>query len=95
VPEKKAPEVRHMSQSYARNLVHLIFSTKNRGKFVSVDLRPRLWSYMGGVCKNSGVIVHEIGGTEDSCAFVDSGSGDNFVGEGGGDDQGEFVEMGA
>lgn len=54
-----------MPGSYVQNVVHLVFSTKNRGKFIPNGFRQRLWSYIGGVCKNLGVAVHAVGGVED------------------------------
>ena len=60
-----APEVRQMSHSYAQNIVHIVFSTKERRKIIPAEFQPRLWSYIAGVCKNLQIFVHEIGGTED------------------------------
>ena len=54
-----------MSQSYAQNLVHLVFSTKGRGKFISSEVRRRLWPYIEGICRNIGVVVHAVGGVDD------------------------------
>jgi REP element-mobilizing transposase RayT len=41
-----------MSQSLAKNILHLIFSTKNRQPFLTVEVRPDLHSYMGGILRN-------------------------------------------
>ena len=41
-----------MAQSLARNLVHLIFSTKNRVPFLHAGVRPELHAYMAGVFSN-------------------------------------------
>lgn len=54
-----------MPGSYVQNLVHLVFSTKNRGRCIPSGFRQRLWSYIGGVCKNLGVMMHAVGGVED------------------------------
>lgn len=54
-----------MSHTYAQNVVHVVFSTKNRRKEIPEDLQPRLWAYAAAVCKNIGVFVHAVGGTED------------------------------
>ena len=41
-----------MSQSLARNIVHLIFSTKNRQPLLTAAVRPDLHSYMGGILRH-------------------------------------------
>ncbi len=37
-----------MSQSLAKNILHLIFSTKNREPLLTASIRPALHSYLGG-----------------------------------------------
>ncbi|HKN24446.1 MAG TPA: IS200/IS605 family transposase [Candidatus Acidoferrum sp.] len=54
-----------MSHSYAQNLVHLVFSTKDRAKSITPPLRPKLHAYIVGICNNDGIIVHAIGGAQD------------------------------
>ena len=40
-----------MSQSVARNLVHLVFSTKHREPLITAALQPALFAYLVGVAK--------------------------------------------
>ena len=54
-----------MSHSYAQNIIHLVFSTKERRKLISAELQPALWAYVAGVCKNSEIFVHAVGGMDD------------------------------
>jgi REP element-mobilizing transposase RayT len=54
-----------MSHTYSQNVLHVIFSTKDRQKTISPDLQPRLWAYVAGVCKKLEILVHAIGGIED------------------------------
>jgi len=54
-----------MAHTYVQNLIHLVFSTKERRKLVPKDKQPRLWGYMSGICKKEKIFVHEIGGMED------------------------------
>jgi putative transposase len=54
-----------MSHTYSQNVLHVIFSTKDRQKSISPDLQPCLWSYIEGVCKKLDILVHAIGGIED------------------------------
>jgi REP element-mobilizing transposase RayT len=54
-----------MSQSLAKNLVHLIYSTRNRQACLKARVRPPLWAYMAGILQQweSSAIV--IGGVAD------------------------------
>ena len=54
-----------MPHTYAQNLLHIVFSTKDRRKSVSPEFQPRLWSYAAGICQKHNILVHAIGGTED------------------------------
>ena len=40
-----------MSQSLSRNIVHLVFSTKNREPLLRADVRPDLHRYLGGILR--------------------------------------------
>lgn len=40
-----------MSQSLSRNIVHLVFSTKNREPLLRADVRPDLHGYIGGILR--------------------------------------------
>jgi REP element-mobilizing transposase RayT len=55
-----------MSQSLARVVLHVVFSTKNRVPFLKEPgLRARLHAYMAGVLQNIGCEPILIGGVED------------------------------
>ena len=54
-----------MPHSYAQNVVHVIFSTKDRRRLLSREFQPKLWAYIAGVCKNHQIHVDAIGGTDD------------------------------
>jgi REP-associated tyrosine transposase len=54
-----------MPHTYAQNVIHIVFSTKDRRKTISRELQPRMWAYVAGICKNDGIFVHSIGGTDD------------------------------
>src|SRR4051812_42502696 len=49
-----------MSQALAKIYLHLIFSTKNRERAVSDDVRVDLHSYMGGILIGLGCLPIEI-----------------------------------
>ena len=54
-----------MSHTNAQNVIHVVFSTKERRKAIPEDMQSRLWAYVAGVCQNLGIGVHAIGGLED------------------------------
>jgi len=59
-----------MSHTYAQNVIHVIFSTKDRRKTIPAEFQPKLWAYSAGICKNQGIFVHAIGGIEDHVHFL-------------------------
>jgi putative transposase len=54
-----------MPHTYAQNVIHVVFSTKNRTKTISKDFQPRMWAYAAGICKKHEILVHAIDGMED------------------------------
>ena len=54
-----------MPQSLARNVIHLIFSTKNRRPLISPDLAPRLFAYLAGTLRKLGCLCIKVGGVAD------------------------------
>lgn len=54
-----------MSQTYTQNVIHIVFSTKDRRRVISQEHNARLWRYMTGICKNLGIQVHAVRGMTD------------------------------
>ncbi|MGB8543188.1 MAG: IS200/IS605 family transposase [Candidatus Acidiferrales bacterium] len=54
-----------MSHTHAQNVIHVVFSTKDRRKSIPLDFQPRVWSYMSAICQKMGVLVLAVGGTDD------------------------------
>ena len=54
-----------MPQSLAKVYLHLVFSTKERMKWITPNIEMRLHNYMCSIGSNIGCPVHQIGGTED------------------------------
>jgi putative transposase len=54
-----------MPHTYVQNLLHVVFSTKDRRKLIPPDHRTKLWAYMAGVCSKEKIVPHEIGGMDD------------------------------
>ena len=59
-----------MSHTYAQNIVHVVFSTKDRRKVIAAEFQPKMWAYAAGICKNLGIVVHAVGGAEDHIHFL-------------------------
>ncbi len=54
-----------MSHTFTKNHQHIIFSTAERRKLIDKEFQPKLWAYMGGICRNHKMFVRTIGGIED------------------------------
>ena len=54
-----------MANTYTSIHLHLVFSTKNRERWITPDIEQSVWSYMGGICRSHGVKALHIGGVED------------------------------
>ena len=53
-----------MAQTLTRILVHVVFSTKERGNLITPAVEPELHAYLGGICGNRESPALAIGGTE-------------------------------
>src|SRR5437867_11799428 len=54
-----------MPHSYVSNLMHCIFSTKDRFPLINAELESRLWPYVGGIARENKMRALAIGGTKD------------------------------
>jgi putative transposase len=54
-----------MAHTYICNLVHVVFSTKERRKLISDSIRERLWKYVGGIARTNGFKAIVVGGMQD------------------------------
>ena len=54
-----------MPQSLASLLAHLVFSTKNRERWLPDELRDQLHAYIGGILASHGGILLKAGSVED------------------------------
>ncbi len=44
--------------------MHCVFSTKERTKWITPDMKKRLFPYMGGIAKTNKIPALEIGGVD-------------------------------
>jgi putative transposase len=53
-----------VSHTYISNLVHCVFSTKNRRNLIKPEIQPDLWAYLGGIGNKNGFKALIAGGIE-------------------------------
>ena len=54
-----------MPNTYTNLLYHIVFSTKERAPLITDDLKDELYKYIGGIIREEGGVLLEIGGIED------------------------------
>ena len=54
-----------MSHTYTSNLLHCVFSTKQRAAIIPADRQEHLWAYLLGIARNMKIKILAIGGTSD------------------------------
>lgn len=54
-----------MPNTYSALYTHLVFSTKHRTPMISNEIKPRLFQYMGGICRNISCALVDAGGVAD------------------------------
>ena len=54
-----------MANTYTSLHYHLVFSTKNRERWIYPEIEERVWSYLAGIVKQNKMTPIQIGGVED------------------------------
>jgi putative transposase len=54
-----------MSHTYVSDLVHRVFSTKERRRLIRTETQSELWSFIGGIARKNGFKALIVGGTDD------------------------------
>lgn len=52
-----------MAHTYCTNLVHCVFSTKERANLIAEEIQGHLYAYLLGIAKNLGFQILATGGT--------------------------------
>ena len=60
----------HMANTYTSLHYHFVFSTKNRERWILPAIEERVWSYLGGIARENGMIALKVGGIEDHIHIV-------------------------
>ncbi|HEV8711210.1 MAG TPA: IS200/IS605 family transposase [Candidatus Binatia bacterium] len=59
-----------MANTYTSLHYHITFSTKNRERWITPDIEQRIWTYLGGIARENGIVPLKIGGIEDQVHLV-------------------------
>ena len=51
-----------MSHTYISNLIHCVFSTKNRRDLILPEIQPDLWAFLGGIARKNQCKALIVGG---------------------------------
>ncbi|MDB6070694.1 MAG: Transposase-like protein [Verrucomicrobiales bacterium] len=54
-----------MANTYTCIRIHVVFSTKNRQRWITPDIEENVWRYLGGICRDQGAKAIMVGGVED------------------------------
>ncbi len=54
-----------MPGTYSQILLHVVFSTKRRERWIAPSVAERLYPYIGGIVRAERGVLHYIGGIED------------------------------
>jgi putative transposase len=54
-----------VSPTYISELIHCVFSTKERRKLIRSEIQSELWSFIGGIARKNGFKTLIVGGTND------------------------------
>jgi REP element-mobilizing transposase RayT len=52
-----------MPHTYSTNMIHFVFSTKERANLIPEHIRESLYAYLFGIGKNVGIEIIAMGGT--------------------------------
>jgi hypothetical protein len=55
----------NMANTYTSLHYHIVFSTKNRERWLKVEIEQQIWAYLGGIAKQNKIKPIQIGGTDD------------------------------
>src|SRR6476620_514516 len=53
-----------MANTFSQVYPHVVFSTKNRIDLITPEIESRVWSYLGGICRNHNMRGLQIGGID-------------------------------
>jgi REP element-mobilizing transposase RayT len=54
-----------MANTFTSLHFHIVFSTKNRERWLDAKMEEEIWRYLGGICRAHKIKALQIGGVED------------------------------
>ena len=54
-----------MANTFTCIRIHVVFSTKNRERWITPDIEENVWRFLGGICRDNGAKAMMAGGVED------------------------------
>ena len=54
-----------MANTYTSLHYHVVFSTKNRERWLVPDIEQRVWEFIGGIARKHRMIALQVGGVDD------------------------------
>lgn len=57
--------MRSMANTFTSLHFHIVFSTKNRDRWIRPEMEEDLWRYLGGICRRHQITAVQIGGVDD------------------------------
>ena len=54
-----------MPGTFSQLLLHIVFSTKHRRRWITPEIAKRLYAYLGGILRAEKGVLYDIGGIED------------------------------
>src|SRR4051812_21861074 len=59
-----------MANTYTSLHFHIIFSTKNRERWIDPSIEQRIWEFLGGIARKNEMKALKVGGVEDHVHLV-------------------------
>jgi REP-associated tyrosine transposase len=59
-----------MANTYTSLLYHVVFSTKNRERWIKSGIEERVWANLRGIAREHDMVAQQIGGVEDHVHLV-------------------------
>jgi hypothetical protein len=82
-----------MPHTYCTNLVHCVFSTKNRSDLISEGIREHLYAYMFGIARNLEIEILALGWNGKSHPRAHGSPGEALALQRGSEPQSEFLAL--
>jgi putative transposase len=59
-----------MANTYTALYYHIVFSTKDRERWITIDIKREVWTFLAGLAAQHGMTALEVGGLDDHLHLV-------------------------